>query len=70
MTTLRTPHASARQHQQDNLVCDLCMVPLERQDQRETTNMRNKGAKYREIRDYELMALETFNLSSLSRSLM
>ena len=58
ITTLRTPWASARQHQQHNLVRDLCMVPSDRQDQRETTRTRNEGAKYGEIRDYKLMALE------------
>ena len=52
-----TPRASARQHQQHNLVRDSCMVPLDRQDE---------DAKYQEIRDYKLMALETFNLFSLS----
>ena len=34
MTTLRTLCASARQHQQHNVVLDLCMVPWDRQDQR------------------------------------
>ena len=56
----------ARQHQQHKLVRDSCMVPSDRQDQGETTKTRNYGAKYGEIRDYKLMALETFNLSSLS----
>ena len=44
------------------------MVPSDRQDQHETTKTRNEGAKCGEIRDYKLMALETFNLSSLSLS--
>ena len=57
ITILRTPRASARQHQQHNLVRDSCMVPLDRQDE---------DAKYQEIRDYKLMALETFNLFRLS----
>ena len=68
ISTLRTPRASARQHQQHNLVRDSCMVPSDRQDQREITKTRNEGAKYGEIRDDKLMALETFNLSSLSLS--
>ena len=34
ISTLRTPRASAKQHQQHNLVRDSCMVPSDRQDQR------------------------------------
>ena len=48
ITTLRTQRAGARQHQQHNLVRDSCMVPSDRQDQRETTKTRNEGGKYRE----------------------